>query len=208
MWPQDCCGRYGKGVLFLWGLRIDCPNLKYSFWICLVTFDSFRISHWLNSTVGGIYWKCVLHFSRRPRNAFFSWNFPWWSVHDWWSMSWFWSIILHGNFFGQWVGRFFFGAKTTPNKVGIVIIRQEAHPRFYLSEYFRDPGDGLHLRGNGDARSQHCCSETWSLLMNFSTFQGFFHGNHQTISGESTHKKPIFLGIFLFMIPIIYTIMT
>ena len=80
VWPQDCCGRYGKGVLFLWGLRIDCPNLKYSFWICLVTFDR-----------GNLLEICVLHFSR-PRNAFFSWNFPWWSVHDWWSMSWFWSL--------------------------------------------------------------------------------------------------------------------
>ena len=32
--PQHFPGRYGKGVLFLWGLRIDCPNLKYSFWVC------------------------------------------------------------------------------------------------------------------------------------------------------------------------------
>lgn len=35
----------------------------------------------------------------------------------------------------------------------------EPEVQFYLSEYLRDPGDGLHLRGNGDARSQHCCSE-------------------------------------------------
>lgn len=33
LWAIFQCRRYGKGVLFLWGLRIDCPNLKYSF-IC------------------------------------------------------------------------------------------------------------------------------------------------------------------------------